>query len=166
MSAYQDASAHGDGHDDGAVHSHISPVNFYLAIFGALIFFTLLTVGLSYVHLGPLNLAIAILIASMKAALVVVFFMHLNHDNRFNAVAFVGGLLFIGVFFAYTLNDTDRRQDELNDASGNHVYLGEADEKQAPGGFVPKETAESAEGQPGAGDHAPEHGGPAAPAHH
>jgi cytochrome c oxidase subunit IV len=151
MSAYRASSDHADHHhNDGAVHAHIGSLKLYLGIFGALIFFTLLTVALSYVHLGSLNLAIAILIASMKAGLVVVFFMHLQHDNKFNAVAFVGGLLFIGVFFAYTLNDTDRRQDELNDVSGNHVYLGEANDKQAPGGFEPKaepvSTAESAEG--------------------
>jgi cytochrome c oxidase subunit IV len=160
MSAHQTSADHADHHhNDGAVHAHIGSLKLYLGIFGALIFFTLLTVALSYVHLGSLNLAIAILIASMKAGLVVVFFMHLQHDNKFNAVAFVGGLLFIGVFFAYTLNDTDRRQDELNDVSGNHVYLGEANDKQAPGGFEPKvepaSTAESVEGSKH--DEAPKH---------
>jgi cytochrome c oxidase subunit 4 len=83
-----------------------------------------------------MNLAIAILIASVKATLVVVFFMHLRHDNKFNATIFICGLMFIGVFFAYTTNDTARRENELNDVSGNHVYLGES-EKHAPGGFEP-----------------------------
>jgi cytochrome c oxidase subunit IV len=127
--------AHGD---DGKIHSHVSSFNFYLGIFGALIFFTIVTVLLSYIHLGPLNLAIAILIASIKASLVVTFFMHLKYDNKFNAVMFICGLLFIGVFFAYTINDTGRRRNELNDATGNKVYLGESNEKQAPGGFEMK----------------------------
>lgn len=146
-------SSHSSAHDshgsegDGKVHSHISSMSFYIGIFATLIFFTLLTVGVSYIHLGQLNLAVAIAIASMKAILVVTFFMHLRYDNKFNAVGFVTGLLFIGVFFAYTLNDTDRRQDELNDVSGNHVYLGEPNDKQAPGGFEPKEApAEAKEG--------------------
>lgn len=132
-------SAHSEhAHDDGKVHSHIGSLNFYVGIFATLIFFTVLTVAVSYVHLGPLNLAVAVLIASIKASLVVLFFMHLRYDNKFNAVMFVCGLLFIGVFFAYTLNDTDHRQNELNDVQGNKVYLGDTDDKQAPGGFEPK----------------------------
>ncbi len=123
--------------DDGAVHSHIAPVKFYVAIFAALVVLTLLTVGLSYIHLGAANLAIAIMVASMKAALVVVFFMHLNHDNRFNSVLFVGSLMFIGIFFAYTMNDTSERKNELNDVQGNYVYLGES-EVVAPGRMEPR----------------------------
>ncbi len=136
--AEQHHETDGGESDDGMVHSHISSWQFYVAIFFGLIFFTLVTIGVSYVHLGSLNLAVAIIIASIKASLVVTFFMHLKYDNKFNALMFVCGLLFIGVFFAYTLNDTDRRQNELNDVQGNKVYLGEANDKQAPGGFEPK----------------------------
>jgi cytochrome c oxidase subunit IV len=158
MSAHSE-HAHGD-HDDGKVHSHISSAKFYYAIFGALIFFTCLTVAVSYVHLGPANLAVAVLIASIKASLVVTFFMHLRYDNKFNATMFVCGLLFIGVFFAYTLNDTDRRQNELNDVQGNKVYLGDTQDKQAPGGFEPKPMETSAVVAPASSGHG------AAPAQH
>jgi cytochrome c oxidase subunit IV len=154
-----------DHTDDGMVHSHISPFNFYLGIFGVLIFLTLLTVGVSYVHLGALNLAVAIAIASVKAGLVVTFFMHLRYDNKFNAVGFVCGLLFIGVFFAYTMNDTEKRQNELNDVSGNHVYLGEWNDKQAPGGFEPKEEPK-AQGSSGGLDGEPMKPADKKPEHH
>lgn len=130
--------------DDGAVHSHIAPVKFYVGIFAALVALTLLTVGLSYIHLGAANLAIAIIVASMKAALVVIFFMHLSHDNKFNSVLMVGSLMFIGVFFAYTMNDTNERQNELNDVQGNHVYLGES-ETIAPGRMEPRKAVAPAE---------------------
>src|SRR4029079_1031296 len=69
------------------------------------------TVGQSYVDLGKLSIVIVILIATLKASLVVTFFMHLKWDNRFNALVFISTIFFIGVFFAYTLNDTDRRGD-------------------------------------------------------
>jgi cytochrome c oxidase subunit IV len=161
--AYRTAPESDHAHDDGKVHSHISSFNFYVAIFATLIFLTLLTVGVSYVHLGPLNLAVAVVIASIKAALVVTFFMHLRYDNKFNAVMFLGGLLFIGVFFAYTMNDTDRRRNELNDVSGNKVYLGDTIDKQAPGGFEPKPAASTAaEGEHGGAEPAKGGGG----AHH
>lgn len=69
----------------------------------------------------------------MKAALVVSFFMHLRYDNKFNALIFISCLLFIGVFFAYTLNDTDRRGEA--DADQNVKVLPKTG-KAAPGGFV------------------------------
>lgn len=133
-------------HDDGTLHIHAGSMKLYLGVFGALIFLTAVTVGISYVHLGALNLVVAIAIATMKAALVVTFFMHLKDDKRFITLMLLGGVFFIGIFFAYTMMDTDRRQNELNDASGNKVWLGET-EKQAPGGFVaPEHPADEHEG--------------------
>jgi cytochrome c oxidase subunit 4 len=96
-------------HSDGRVHAHISSLRFYVGIFLALIFFTLLTVAVSNVHLGKLNLIVAVVIASMKASLVVLFFMHLRYDSKFNSMILIVSLLFIGIFFAYTMNDTERR---------------------------------------------------------
>lgn len=101
-----------DQHDhpnDGLVHVHIHPEATYWKIFGALVFLTLLTVGLSRVHLGDWNFFIAVVVATIKAGLVASFFMHLKDDNRFNVLLFVGSLVFIGVFFIYTMNDTQHR---------------------------------------------------------
>ena len=127
------ADEHAHGADDGLVHAHVSSVKFYVGILAILIMFTLLTVAVASIHLGPLNLAVAIAIASAKATLVVMFFMHLKYDNRFNATIVICSLLFIGVFFAYTMNDTDRRA-EVDDAQGSMV-LPETGQ-QAPGGMI------------------------------
>ena len=35
--------------------------------------------------------------------------MHLRDDSRFNALVFIGSVLFAGVFLAYTMNDTAHR---------------------------------------------------------
>jgi cytochrome c oxidase subunit 4 len=118
--------------DDGKVHSHIASVQFYVGILAALMLLTLLTVGVASVHLGPLNLAVAIVIASIKATLVILFFMHLKYDNRFNGTIIICSLMFIGVFFAYTMNDTDRRA-ELDDAQGSQILPSTG--QQAPGGL-------------------------------
>ncbi|MBX3190975.1 MAG: cytochrome C oxidase subunit IV family protein [Labilithrix sp.] len=151
------ASLHeGHGHDEGAVHAHISSSAFYIFIFVCLLGLTGLTVGQSYVDLGRMNIVLVILIATMKASLVVSFFMHLKYDNRFNALIFISTLFFIGVFFAYTMNDTDRRGDLDVD---QNVRLWQKTGEQAPGGM------EVDAGDHGGGDH----GGaaaPAAPAHH
>ena len=125
---------HEHSDDDGAVHSHISPWEFYMKIFVGLVMLTFLTIGVSYIHLGKMNLIVAIMISTTKAALVVTFFMHLKYDSRFNALMFLSSLLFIGVFFAYTLNDTDRRG-QVDGAQGVERYSGSG--KMAPGGEEP-----------------------------
>ena len=154
MTYRTDAHEHAD---DGAVHAHISSVPFYVVVFIALVFLTIATVGQSYVDLGKLNLIAVIAIATMKASLVVTFFMHLKWDNRFNALIFLSTIFFIGVFFTYTLNDTDKRG-ELDPDQNVHVW--EKTGEQAPGGMPKPEPHTAA---PAAGEHAPapggEHGG-------
>jgi cytochrome c oxidase subunit 4 len=118
-------------HSDGRVHAHVSSLKSYIAIFLALVAFTLLTVGVSDIHLGKFNLVVAVVIASMKASLVVLFFMHLRYDNKFNAMILIVSLMFIGVFFAYTLNDVDHRgQVDLEQG----VKISPATGEPAPGG--------------------------------
>ena len=143
------------------VHAHISSVGFYVFILATLMALTILTVGISYIHLGKLNLVVAVVIASIKASLVVTFFMHLKYDNKFNALILVVSLLFIGVFFAYVLNDTDHRA-ELDNAQGGKVL--DSNGAEAPGGFEGHPTVTSTQGAGGAhggGGH-----GDPAPAHH
>jgi cytochrome c oxidase subunit 4 len=136
MSTSTDAhDAHGHA-DDGAVHAHVSSVPFYVAVFLGLLMLTGMTVGQSYVDLGKLNIVIVILIATMKASLVVTFFMHLRWDNKFNALIFVSTIFFIGVFFAYTLNDTDRRGDLDPD---QNMKVWEKTGEKAPGGMAEEE---------------------------
>ncbi len=102
--------AHDPAHaDDGKVHAHISPVWFYLVILGVLFFLTAVTYGLGQVQLGELNLFLAVAIATVKASLVVAYFMHLRWDSPFNALVFLGSVLFLAVFLLYTVNDTGHR---------------------------------------------------------
>jgi cytochrome c oxidase subunit 4 len=114
------------GHDidlhsnDGLVHVHVHPAMTYVKIFGALVALTLITVGLSRIHLGQWNFFIAVVVATIKAALVAMFFMHLKDDNRFNVLIFVGSLIFMGVFFIYTMNDTQHRG-QWDEAYGTKV---------------------------------------------
>ena len=139
---------HGHGaHDDGAVHAHVASPIFYSAIFFALLFLTVTTVGQSYFDFGRANLAIVIIIASMKASLVVSFFMHLRWDNKFNVLMFISGLMFIGVFFAYTMNDTNDRGD-LDPDQNVHVLPKTGEE--APGYFDKLAPAHSGSAAPGA----------------
>ncbi len=86
---------------------HIIPQKMLLKVFGALVFLTVLTVVTAkYVDIGPMNIVLALAIASTKAALVVTIFMALKYDKRVNVLVFVVGVLFVAIFLAFTLFDT------------------------------------------------------------
>jgi cytochrome c oxidase subunit IV len=89
---------------------HVTPLPTYLKTFGALMVLTVITVGASYVDLGTsVNLAIAILIATVKATVVAAFFMHLIHDSKFNALALISSVVFLLIFVGFTMLDTAAR---------------------------------------------------------
>jgi len=85
---------------------HVVPLKILVGVFVSLVALTILTVSASYVDFGEFNLVVALAIAVLKASLVVLFFMHLRWDRPFNAIVFVGCLIFVGVFIGFTLIDT------------------------------------------------------------
>lgn len=148
MSDHEHDHAHDGPYGEEEVHSHIGSYAQYGAVFMALIFFTLLTVGVASIHLGKANLAVAVVIASAKAALVCTFFMHLKDDNKFNTLILLAAITFIGIFFALTLNDTQYRE-QLDPQSGNRVYLPLG--TPAPGSWEnPIKVEEKTKSEPGA----------------
>lgn len=84
---------------------HVASLRSYLAVWGALLLLTALTVGAAQLNLGAFNLPLALVIASVKAALVALFFMHLIYDDRFNLVVLATSLIFVVVFGSLTLVD-------------------------------------------------------------
>ncbi len=58
-------------------------VRTYLTVFVALLFLTVVTVAVSYLHL-PVALAVlvALIVAGVKGSLVGLFFMHLAHEKK------------------------------------------------------------------------------------
>ena len=53
-------------------------------------------------------------IATIKATLVAVFFMHLIHDKGVNVLFFLGSVIFAGLFLAVALGDTHHYADDVN----------------------------------------------------
>lgn len=81
----------------------------YVAVFGALIALTAATVAISYVDLGMFNVAAALLIASVKASLVALYFMHLRHERRLVWGFALTPVFFLLLIIAGTLADTQFR---------------------------------------------------------
>jgi caa(3)-type oxidase subunit IV len=74
----------------------------YIIIGSLLIVFTIITVGLSYVELPThgMNIMVGMIVATFKAGLVALIFMHLNHERPiiYKVLAFT--LVFVIVLFA------------------------------------------------------------------
>jgi len=98
-------STHNDTHDTHA-DDH-APV--YLRTLILLFILTAITVGASYINFGSGNVAIALFIASIKAILVALFFMHLKDDKPVNGIIAMAGFVFLGVFLMFDLIDFDSR---------------------------------------------------------
>jgi cytochrome c oxidase subunit 4 len=113
MSDHDDAThaTHG-GHaaHGGPDHvPHVLPIWVYLATWGTLMVLTVITVAASYLDLGSLNLVIALFIATVKACVVALMFMHLRYDHKFHGIIFSFSVIFLGIFIAFTMFDTEAR---------------------------------------------------------
>lgn len=109
---HHDDHAHGDDHGHGL--SHIASTKVLLGTFGALMVLTILTVAATSIDLGSnMNLVVAMVIATVKAGLVCMFFMHLRYDKPLHTVAFLSALLFALLFVSFALMDSSEYQDDV-----------------------------------------------------
>lgn len=84
---------------------HVAPKSMYYAVFAALIVGTALTVIVAFFDLGPLNNIVMLLIASVKALLVVLFFMHVRWSTRLTWVVAASGFAWLIILFGLTMTD-------------------------------------------------------------
>ena len=77
----------------------------HVVVFIALLGLTLGTYEVAKLDLVHWNSAISMAIAAAKAALVILYFMHLRHSSWLVRVAFVAGLFWFGILLALTMND-------------------------------------------------------------
>jgi cytochrome c oxidase subunit 4 len=79
----------------------------YLNVLIALAVGTALTVAISHVHLGRAgNIAVGLLVATIKASLVVMFFMHLKYEQRWWAAMVLFPLVLVMIIIGSNLPDT------------------------------------------------------------
>lgn len=97
-------------------HHHVSSSAMFLGVLLALLFLTFITVWVAQFDFGSANMLIAMLIASVKASLVIGFFMHLKYDTAINKLVFLSSFLFLSLLFIFTLGDlfTRRLDHELH----------------------------------------------------
>jgi cytochrome c oxidase subunit IV len=153
MSSHSETLNH--GHDE---HTHEHGWKGYLYVLLILLVLTIITVGASRVDFGSstANVVIAMTIATIKATLVALFFMHLKDDKPINGLIFVSTLLFLAVFLGFCMVDQDSRFD-----TRPATYKGPVDQTALPSLNVDAPAAPPAAapaaapaaGGHGAGDH-------------
>ncbi len=143
-------TAIGDTHQHGGHGTHhVLSSQSLIFTFGALLLLTAFTVWTAridfaefnhyflplQVDLGPINIILAMAIASVKTVLVGAFFMGLRHEKPFFVLTFISSFVFLGIFMLYTLSDTLYRG-SLDAREGERLEF-ESPVKVAPEGTTP-----------------------------
>jgi len=89
------------------------PLSWLLGVWALLLILTALTVAASRVDLGGLNVWIALGIATLKAVLVLLIFMHMLYERPINFIVLCAALLFVFLFISLVLLDTHAYNPEL-----------------------------------------------------
>lgn len=80
---------------------HVVPFKTNLITFISLVSLTIITVVTAKtMHFGSFNLVVAMLIATVKVTIVVLWFMHLKYDGKVNRAIFGCSFIFLLLFFA------------------------------------------------------------------
>jgi cytochrome c oxidase subunit 4 len=89
--------------------AHVLPLRVYFGVFLALLAGTALTTWVATFDLGKLNDAVALSIAGTKAALVILYFMHVRYQTRLVWVFSIAGFVWLLLFFVLILADYETR---------------------------------------------------------
>src|SRR5438067_11998994 len=86
-----------------AAKAKVEPsVGWMLAVFVALMILLALTVIAARLQLGPASLLIALVIAAIKAGLVILYFMHVRYGSRVTWLFVMAGFLWLSILFTFT----------------------------------------------------------------
>jgi cytochrome c oxidase subunit IV len=84
---------------------HIIPIPVYLGVLGILLLGTVITVAVAQFDFGSMNTVIAMLVATIKASFVLLYFMHLRYDNNMNRAIFGSAFFFLLILIAFSVTD-------------------------------------------------------------
>jgi len=80
-------------------------VRVYITVFLLLLALTGLTIYAAGIDLGPLNTTVALVIATTKATLVTLFFMHVKYSSRLTQLFVFAGVIWLAILIFITMSD-------------------------------------------------------------
>lgn len=88
---------------------HVLGYSKLAGVLGILLGLTAVTIGISRIDMGVLNIWIALLIASIKSSLVLLFFMHLRYESRLVKISVIGTIGCLAVLIGFIFWDISFR---------------------------------------------------------
>jgi cytochrome c oxidase subunit 4 len=88
-----------------APHEAATPRRTYIFVWIALLVLTFATTAIAKIDMGPFNVYVALTIAVVKAMLVILFFMHVNHTHGITRVYVAAGFFWLMILVGLTLTD-------------------------------------------------------------
>jgi len=104
------------------VSEHIVSPKIYIVIFASLMLGTGITVWAAFQNFGLFNIVIALAIATIKATLVVLYFMHARYSPKRTQLVIVCSVFWLAIMLALTLSDYDTRPREGRTAQPPSVF--------------------------------------------
>ncbi|MDZ4785246.1 MAG: cytochrome C oxidase subunit IV family protein [bacterium] len=104
---HNETDSHDNSHGNGL--GHIIPKSVYALVLGALIILTVITVAIAQVDFGNWNIIVAMLVSSVKATIVALFFMHLKYEDPFTWIYAVIPIFLLIVLIAGVFIDNPFR---------------------------------------------------------
>ena len=86
-------------------HTHIVPYRIFIIVWLVLLVLTGITVAAAQVNLGPLNVWVALGIATVKSGLVIAVFMHMQYETPLFKLALLSALAILAIFIGLTFLD-------------------------------------------------------------
>jgi len=84
---------------------HVATKKTYVATWATLMAMTLITTLVAFVDLGRFNTVVALVIATFKATLVVLFFMGLKYTPRLTRVVITCGIFWLMLLLVFSIID-------------------------------------------------------------
>jgi cytochrome c oxidase subunit IV len=96
------------------VSEHVVSPKIYVVILLALLLGTFLTVEAALRDFGPWNIVIALAIATGKAVLVVLYFMHARYSPKRTQLVIICSVFWLAILLALTASDYLTRQPRIS----------------------------------------------------
>ena len=86
-------------------HGHGPTTKIFISVWIALLIATGLTVWISLVNLGEWSAAVALIIATFKATIVVLFFMEIKYQTKMTKTVLLSAFFFLALLLGLTMSD-------------------------------------------------------------
>ena len=90
---------------DNPEFPHMISFKTLIGILVLLLMLTSLTIGISMIDLGKLNVWAALIIAAIKSSLVILFFMHVKFESMAIKISFVSTICFVAILIGFIFWD-------------------------------------------------------------